>query len=510
MPNSNYLPAELEENIRARLRELTATYPQAEIARKAGISKANVHRYLKRNRIPASLCAAIVEHLGVNANWLLCGRGAPLGTGAAAAATAGPAPAAAQATGLLEMVESMNHAARLNLGALSGKQHLRAARELSDGLARYEDTRRRLSSVVAGVLRKVLEDWRAAYQRMHVQQCATLRESARQLVRLCDDQDLRIQFEATEAFHESAFGDEDKALPHHFRVVALSLFRGQGVDPQAVNRVATLVGMLDSQGRVQEGLNIGRAGLEFARGMPASQQTQLNLCVGALMVEQGHLRKGLEQLRKAMANAPAGSRGRRFATVYWSLAQFWAGVMEFDDVRKTGVASWERGEYLMCMGLWLEDARAMRIALGEYEAERSRTSGRGNTESITVRWGLQALHKPGARVVAAAAKELLQRQPPETALPIDRFTVEVYQAQVAWLCGRHTQSAQLLEAAARSFDNLPAGHGPVLLARCLYWRLVLRLVAYGQPQPRVRAARRFFSTMVRRGYARFVPVLDAA
>ncbi len=506
MPNSNYVPAEFEEHIRARLRELTATYPQAEIARKAGISKANVHRYLKRNRIPASLCAAIAEHLGVSATWLLCGRGTPLGAGAATGPAQAPTP---QATGLLELVESMNHAARLNLGALSGKQHLKAARQLSDALQRYEETRRKLSAGVAGVLRRVLEDWKAAYQRMHVEQCATLRESASQLMRLCDDHDLRIQFEATEAFHESAFGDEDKALPHHFRVVALSLFRSEGIDPQSVSRIATLVGMLDSQGRVQEGLNIGRAGLEFARGMPAPQQTQLNLCVGALMVEQGHLRKGLEQLRKAMANAPAGSRGRRFATVYWSLAQFWAGVMEFDDVRKTGVASWERGEYLMCMGLWLEDPRAMRIALGEYEAERSRTSGRGSTESITVRWGLQGLQKPAARIVAAATRELLLRQPPETALPIDRFTVEVYQAQVAWLCGRHTQAAQLVEAAARSFDNLPAGHGPVLLARSLYWRLVLRLVAYGQPQARVRAARRYFATLVKRGYARFVPVQEA-
>ena len=75
MPNGNSIVSEIEQRIRARLRELTARHPQAEIARKAGISKANVHRYLNKNRIPASLCSAIIENLGVNANWLMTGRG---------------------------------------------------------------------------------------------------------------------------------------------------------------------------------------------------------------------------------------------------------------------------------------------------------------------------------------------------------------------------------------------------------------------------------------------------
>ena len=63
MPNGNSLSAEYDRHIRGRLRELTSTHPQAEIARKTGISKPNVHRYLHGNRVPASLCAAIIENL---------------------------------------------------------------------------------------------------------------------------------------------------------------------------------------------------------------------------------------------------------------------------------------------------------------------------------------------------------------------------------------------------------------------------------------------------------------
>lgn len=499
MPNGNSIVSEIEQRIRARLRELTARHPQAEIARKAGISKANVHRYLNKNRIPASLCSAIIENLGVNANWLMTGRGQ-----APRADKAPPEPAGANAASLMELVESMNHAARLNLGALTDKRELKAARELSDTLQRYELTRARLSNLSRDVLRRVLDDWWIAYREMKSERCRTLRESASQLMRLCDDEALRLELLELEAQTEATFGDERKALEQYRHVVTLTLLRPQGLDDTGVGRVNLFLGMAESRGLLREALRMGRATLELVRGTKIGPRplSVLYMNIGSHSLDLGEIDDAMNALRLSVSTAEAGTRTHEFALSFWTMAQFWAGAATFDHAQSIGKPWWARAESLMLMALWLEDPEAARRALAEYNDDRSDSSAEPNTESITLKHFLRALRKPGAQVATAAGAALRKRQPDETALPTDRFQVEVYDAQVAWHAGQRAAAAKTLERAAQTLAHLPADSDPVMLSRAMYWRLAWRLRANARIAPKAEAARAFFKSMIAKGYAR--------
>lgn len=499
MPNGNSFVSEIEQRIRARLRELTSRHPQAEIARKAGISKANVHRYLNKNRIPASLCAAIIENLGVNANWLMTGRGQAPKTGKAA-----PESQGANTASLMELVESMNHAARLNLGALTDKQQLKSARELSDNLQRYEQTRARLSSVSRDVLKRVLSDWHEAYRDMKAERCRTLRESAHQLTRLCDDEELRLEAAELEAQSEATFGDERTALEKYRRVVTLTLLRPGGLDDTGISRVNMFLGIAESHGLLREALRVGRAALELARGMnlAARPLSVLYMNIGSHSLDLGELEDAMHTLRLSVSTAEPGTRTHEFALGFWTMAQFWAGAASFADARSIGKPWWARAESLMLMALWLEDPLAAKQALAEYNEDRADSSAEANTESIALRYFLKALRNPSEQVANAALAALQKRQPDETALPTDRFQVEVYEAHVAWHAGQRALAARILERAATSLDRMPQDSDPVLLSRAMFWRLAWRLRSSARIAPRAEAARGFFKSMIEKGYAR--------
>src|SRR5262245_48664134 len=105
--------ADDDAEVRARLRELAEKTKQAEIAAKTGVNAANVSRYLKDNRIPASFCSALVRGMGVNPAWLMVGEGSAMlsdvtdGTGR-------------MAGNVLQLVEAMNSVTKLRLGSLAG------------------------------------------------------------------------------------------------------------------------------------------------------------------------------------------------------------------------------------------------------------------------------------------------------------------------------------------------------------------------------------------------------
>ena len=66
-----------EDSIVGRLRSLLASMEMTEIARRTGYSVSTVYHYLNGRKITAAFCAACVRHLGLNAAWVLGGRGSP-------------------------------------------------------------------------------------------------------------------------------------------------------------------------------------------------------------------------------------------------------------------------------------------------------------------------------------------------------------------------------------------------------------------------------------------------
>ena len=121
------------EAVRGRLNILTENHAQAEIARRTGFPPANVHRFLKGGKIPADFCGAVVREFGINPAWLLTGEGAPR----LSDVTEGTMRMAGN---VLELVEAMSAVARMRLGSLTGKHHLRVLRELNDALEDHERT----------------------------------------------------------------------------------------------------------------------------------------------------------------------------------------------------------------------------------------------------------------------------------------------------------------------------------------------------------------------------------
>ena len=63
--------------IAQRLRELSGLFSQTEISRRTGIPRSTITWYIAGRKIPASLCAKLIREFGVNATWLMFGRGDP-------------------------------------------------------------------------------------------------------------------------------------------------------------------------------------------------------------------------------------------------------------------------------------------------------------------------------------------------------------------------------------------------------------------------------------------------
>lgn len=117
-----------ESSINQRVRELVHQHSLSDVARRTDTPVTSVHRYLNGGRVPGDFCARLSEAYALNPGWLLSGKGkANLGD---------VAPDTADMAGnLLELIQAMSAVEQMQLGALSGKHHLRVLRELSDAMS---------------------------------------------------------------------------------------------------------------------------------------------------------------------------------------------------------------------------------------------------------------------------------------------------------------------------------------------------------------------------------------
>lgn len=132
--------------LQSRLNEFARAYSRAEIARKTETSVVNVSRYLKGTRVPAEFCMALVRQFGVNANWLLAGQGSLFVSDLAT-------QHGQMAGDLLELVEAMSAVAKMRLGSIAGRDHMKLLRQLNDSLGTYERLREKLNQQSKGSLR---------------------------------------------------------------------------------------------------------------------------------------------------------------------------------------------------------------------------------------------------------------------------------------------------------------------------------------------------------------------
>jgi transcriptional regulator with XRE-family HTH domain len=498
--NGNNDHGDVDADIRERLQTLTIQHSQAEIARLTGISRANVSRYLSGNRIPAAVCSALVKSLGVNPAWLLNGEGSPYLSDIHAGH-------AAMATDLLEVVEAMNAVARMRLGALTGKQHLKALRDLDDALRRYETLRDKLNEHSRPILKNLLDDWERAWHDMQAGRSGHLRRAAEQVSRLCDDDELKYRLLKAQAMDELFQANVEGALDIQRKVALSAIMRTAVWDDEVLNVILRVTFILESAGRTDESIAMCRAARELAVVYGARREiiARLDAQIGDVLTETGRISEGLPLLQRAMAFLD--DKGRKIWSGPLAYALFFAGAQEFDQlaVEPQGPGNQLLGSQLVRMALWLEDVEAMRKALHIYDKLRGGATNDPETEHAVARWAIIAADKPTEETFRAAQAELHKDMADENA-PVRLAQMITYEAQLALICKQDEEARRILDSAGKMYEGLPKDVHPMLIGQAIYHRHVLRLFENAPPgrdRNRYEEAAKWFRDHYNQGYGRF-------
>lgn len=181
-----------EAQLLLRLQRLARDHSRAHISRLTGRSRTSLTRYMRGATLPLEFGVALVEELGVSPSWLLTGE-EPVYTADV------PATSAALGNELLDTMRAIENVSRLKLGALIGKGHARALREVSDLLDRYGSLRNRLNRMSLPILTDLLTQVEQAIVAGKLDRARALERLATRLERFSDDRDQSSRLAALRA-----------------------------------------------------------------------------------------------------------------------------------------------------------------------------------------------------------------------------------------------------------------------------------------------------------------------
>ncbi|CAG0932418.1 hypothetical protein PLCT1_02075 [Planctomycetaceae bacterium] len=487
MLNSNTLEADL----RKRLLTVARAHPQAEIARKTGASPANVNRYLKQNRIPAAICAALVKGLGVNPAWLLAGEGTPY----LADVASGNEKLAGN---LLELVQAMDSVASMRLGSLAGKRGLSVLRELNDALTKHEGLKSKLNEQSRAIFEQVLKDWRVALGANHEERSIALRKAAEQVSRLCEDRRLELEYLALLARHHYNFGDLRQVLDIQRRVFLLTL--AGDLDEASFNEARMLVNALESIGRSEEAERVARALIALAEKQGSKWKGW-----PVLLANHGLQLLALRDLQRAeLRMQEARKAGMPSSAMHWlHSCYFYMGTMSFEDFRRGDPQGEGRADMAVRFSLWLEEPDAIEAAIADYEAARAGVNTTARFEPACGKLLVRAIKRRDKRAYddywqAVKASPFLEL----TRLPWN-VSLRDWACQIARYTSRPEAMKQLREADAELLAFPPDVRMPMNL-EATHHRNALELISENERDAELRAMRTraaaFFREHIARGY----------
>jgi hypothetical protein len=482
---------DLDAGLRARLRTLAGAHSQAEIARRTGTSPANVNRYLRGNRVPASFCSALVAGLGVNPAWLIAGEGAMYLSDTAAGNER-------LAGNLLELVQAMNNVARLRLGSLAGRPSQQALRRLHDALEAHETLKRRLNDQSREVFAGILRDWRQALNAEDEPRAASLRKAAQQVARLCQDEALDLEHMRVEAAHTRRFGDLAGLIGLQRRVLFRTL--GDGLDEDSLAEAMQLVQALDHNGRSAEAERLIRALLALAENIPSPSGAVRSAVARLVAMHGGQLlllrrpAEGAARLHQAIAlGLPAAEVSRAL-----QLAQYFAGALEFERFALGASRNESRADWAVRIALFTQEPAHLERAARDYEAARKGATSTARVEPAIAGLMLRAIrHKDTA--VLAEFNALIERS---TFLHPDRapwnVSLPAWACTLARHCGRRAEAGKTLLQADRALAATPPELAMPILIEATHYRNVLELCGPGEREPQLAAMRRRALDFLRR------------
>jgi len=338
-----------------RLRALLDGRSQADVARKTGQLRNNVSRYARGAKIPIEFGAALVRGLGVNPAWLLLGEGAPF----LSDVTASTVKAAED---LLELVEAMSAVARMQLGSLTGKHHLKVLRELSDALATYERLRQDLNTRTAPIFRQVLADYWKALEKWDFERADDLRKAASQVARLSDDEKLAAEFDRTRAYHAYLQHDEAQAIALQRRLFQRMLPAASLLDDRSLREAFNFATTLQGSSRMDEALRVCRATLLMApedlRAAPIVRFISA-LC-GFVEMELGDIRSGLARIQASFPQSDERMRPSQQSMLLHCL--MYSGAISFEAACAMGPVSPAHSQGMLVRAVYEDTPQALELA----------------------------------------------------------------------------------------------------------------------------------------------------
>jgi transcriptional regulator with XRE-family HTH domain len=444
--------------LQSRLNQFAASFSRAEIARKTGTSVMNVSRYLKGTRVPAEFCMALVREFGVNANWLLAGQGGPYVSDLAT-------QHGQMAGNLLELVEAMSAVARMRLGSLAGKEHMKMLRGLNDALGTYERLRAKLNEQSRGVFTDVLREFEAALKAMDMARAGALRKAAEQVARLCDDDALATQLIGLRAHHAFLAGRTDEATELIRKRFAQSVADGTVSSEEQAQTTLRLIIVLHDAGRAAEALRIGRAFLALAG--PEAEAFPSTAGVGVFCAHmlggRGDVREALPLLERWLPLQEG--RNRAVSQAAQVLLHLLAGLQTFDEALAAPGLPQPKHAHILGVACALEDAAAIRACMKFVDSP----PGREVKERMLVPHyapllarALERRDRQTLRDFAARRRELSER-------PGAGMELNVYEAQLRRVLGDVEGAAKL---ARQCEEALQSRHDEALgvLLRSLHLR----------------------------------------
>lgn len=202
-----------EQALLERLKILLRDSTQAGIARRTARPRNSLTRYLRGGKIPLEFGASLVAELGVNPAWLLAGE-LPVYLADV------PAVSADLGNELLQMIRAIDNVSKLKLGALTGRGHAKALREVADTLDRYGSLSARLNRMSAPVLRDLLNQAGTAIEHGDYDRARAIEKVAGRVSEFCDDSGLSRDLQSLRALIHHVDQATDRTLAicsHNFR-----------------------------------------------------------------------------------------------------------------------------------------------------------------------------------------------------------------------------------------------------------------------------------------------------
>lgn len=487
------------KDLHQRLELVAGRYSQSEIARRTGSSRNNVSRYTRGAKMPLEFGAALCTELGVNPAWLLMGEGAPWLTDSAAGNEK-------LAGDLLELVEAMNSVARMRLGSLTGKHHLRVLRELNDALRRYEELRAQLNVRTSPIFNELLQQYGLALNNHDLNNADDLSRALGQLARLNDETALQARFDALRAHHEYIQGRVKQSIEIQRDVLFHALSRGR-LSGESLNEAHNLAMSLYQLNRHPEARRILTAALALV-GPAERDFPDVGLCeglLGVIEIDMGEVPSGLTRLQRQAAAHPDVYFGH--SAGFLARAQLLTGMISPEAALSLGPPSRSLATRVLQWAVWREDPALLKRVTRECVGPRPEQLPEG---FVFTRYALvlQQAHEGNAGPGLQYIREDVGARSVSSAEPIVRFGVPMSYCRLARVCGEKALALKFLDEAEARRREIPPEFTVDVIAVAGHHRNARLLI---EPRTRSRrhaelrdAAERFFPEMVGKGYGCFM------